>query len=252
MTYLWNHAGQDRPIGSQGVYPDHVGFILAPTVMVAALLRRRLTGRGAFIDLAQVEGTAYTLGVPYLETAVNGGEREPRGNRQPTAAPHGCYPCQGDDRWCVLSVKTHDQWQEFCRILGRPELAADLRFASLESRQQHADELDEIVEGWTRLRAPEEVVECLQNAGIAAGAVQNGADLVRDLQLGHREYFESFTESPIGAFQVPRSALKFQGMADDPLTLPSPLGRDTDSILRDLLGYDDTTLAHWHQEGVLS
>ena len=46
MTYLWNHPGQDRPIGSQGVYPDHLGFISAPTIMMAALLRQRLTRQG--------------------------------------------------------------------------------------------------------------------------------------------------------------------------------------------------------------
>ncbi len=66
MTYLWNHPDQDRPIGSQGVYPDHLGFIMGPTIMVAALLRSRLTGKGVSIDLAQIEGTAYTLGVTYL------------------------------------------------------------------------------------------------------------------------------------------------------------------------------------------
>jgi len=65
MTYLWNHPGQPRPIGSQGVYPDHVAFIMAPTLMAAALLRRRLTGEGVSIDLAQVEAAAYMLGVNY-------------------------------------------------------------------------------------------------------------------------------------------------------------------------------------------
>ena len=83
MTYLWNHPEQDRPIGSQGVYPDHLGFVMAPTLLVAALLHSRRSGKGVSIDLAQIEGTAYTLGVTYLEAALNGTDPQPKGNRDP-------------------------------------------------------------------------------------------------------------------------------------------------------------------------
>src|SRR5207245_10787180 len=113
MTYLWNHREQDRPIGSQGVYPDHLGFSMGPTIMVAALLRSRLTGKGVSIDLAQIEGTAYTLGVTYLDAAVNGYDPQPRGNRDPEAAPHGCYGCQGEDGRGVVSVAS----AEGCGVL---------------------------------------------------------------------------------------------------------------------------------------
>ena len=199
---------------------------------------------GAGLDLltrcAIAEEVARTAALPF------------RGNWDATAAPHGCYRCQGEDRWCVLSVKTEDQWQKFCQILGRPDMVTDSRFSNHNTRCNYTEELDEIVESWTHLRPPEEVMDRLQAVGIAAGVVQNGADLVRDPQLRHRNYFESFTRSPIGAFEVPRSALNFQGMSDDPLSLPSPLGSDTESILHDLLGYDGTTISQWREEGVLS
>jgi len=252
MTYLWNHPGQPRPIGSQGVYPDHVGFILAPTVLVAALLHRRRTGRGVSIDLAQVESTAYTLGVSYLEVSVNGRDPQPRGNQDPTAAPHGCYRCEGEDRWCVVSVKTDEQWGKLCRVLGRDDLMADSRFADFPARSLNAAVLDGIIEEWTRSQSAEEVMKRLQAAGIPAGVVQNAVDLVKDPQLRHRNYFERFASSPIGSFEVPRSALEFRGMTDDPLALPSALGKDTDSILHDLLGYDHDTINQWRDEEILT
>ncbi len=251
MTYLWNHPDQPRPIGSQGVYPDHLSFIMAPTLLVAALLLRRVTQKGVTIDLAQAEAAAYALGVSYLETAVNGKDPEPRGNHHPTAFPHGCYRCQGDDRWCVLSITTDEEWQKFCRIMGREDLAASPKFAEQEARSKHASQLDQIVEEWTRERSPEEVMKKLQEEGIAAGVVENGADLMQDPQLRHRNYFEHFPASSFGPMEIPRSALQFGGMSDDPLSLPSNLGQDTEAILQDLLGYDEATIQEWKKEGVL-
>ena len=134
MTYLWNHPEQDRPIGSQGVYPDHLGFVMGPTLLVAALLNSRRTGKGVTIDLAQIEGTAAVLGTTYLETSVNGDDPQPKGNHYAAAAPHGCYRCQGEDRWCVISVRDDEEWRAFCRVIGRAELVSDARFVNLQAR----------------------------------------------------------------------------------------------------------------------
>jgi benzylsuccinate CoA-transferase BbsF subunit len=252
MTYLWNHPDQEKPVGSQGVYPDHVGFISGPTLMVAALLRSKLTGKGVTIDVAQVEATAYTLGVTYLDAAMNNYDPQPRGNRDPVAAPHGCYRCLGDDRWCVISVRSDDEWKKFCAVIGRIELAADSRFADPRSRVKNASQVDAIVQEWTIKRSAEEVMRMLQENGIAAGVVQNGADLLADKQLRHRDYFARFGDSPIGPFEIPRSALRFGGMSQDPLRLPSPLGADTEQILQEILGYDKDTIAKWREEEVLT
>jgi benzylsuccinate CoA-transferase BbsF subunit len=251
MTYLWNHPEQDRPIGSQGVYPDHLGFIMAPTLMVAALLRSRLTGKSVTIDLAQIEGTAYTLGVTYLETAVNGEDPKPKGNRDESAAPHGCYRCRGDDRWCVISVRNDEEWRNFCRIVGREELLNDSRFASAGGRVKNSSDLDTIVQEWTQARTAEEVMNKLQAVGVPAGVVQTGADLLKDAQLRHRNYFSPFAESPIGPFEIPRSGILFQGMSEEPLRLPAGFGSDNEPILAKILGYDKETIARWRDEEVL-
>ncbi|MGH7873688.1 MAG: CaiB/BaiF CoA transferase family protein, partial [Candidatus Binatia bacterium] len=245
MTYLWNHPAQNRPIGSQGVYPDHLGFILGPTLMVAALLNSRRTGKGVTIDLAQIEGTAYTLGTTYLETSVNGDDPKPRGNHYGVATPHGCYRCQGDDRWCVISVRSEDEWRSFCRVIGRAELLSDSRFADRRARLEHASELDAIVKQWTETRSAENVMTRLQAAGVPAGVVQTGADLLKDAQLRHRNYFAAFPDSLIGPFEIPRSGILFKGMEEEPLRLPNRFGADNDQILGDILGYDKATIEQW-------
>ena len=73
-------------------------------MMVAALLNSRRTGKGVTVDLAQIKARR-TFGTTYLETSVNGDDPKPKGNHYGVAAPHGCYRCQGDDRWCVISVR---------------------------------------------------------------------------------------------------------------------------------------------------
>jgi len=252
MTYLWNHPEQDRPIGSQGVYPDHLGFVLGPTLMVASLLRSRLTGQGVTIDLAQIEGTAYTLGATYLDAAVNGYDPLPQGNRDPRAAPHGCFRCRGEDRWCVISVRDDEEWRAFCRVVGSSELAGNARFADLEGRLKHAGELESITQQWTETRSAEEVMSSLQAAGVPAGVVQTGADLLKDPQLRHRNYFAAFADSLIGPFEIPRSGILFRGMAEKPLRLPNRFGADNEQILGEILGYDQATIEQWHREEVLT
>lgn len=252
MTYLWNHPEQKRPVGSQGVYPDHLGFVMAPTLMVAALLHSRRTGKGVTIDLAQIEATAYTLGATYLETSVNGDDPQPKGNHYALAAPHGCYPCQGEDRWCVISARDEAEWRTFCRVIGRAELVSDPRFFTLADRLSHRAALDAVVEQWTRARSPEEVMASLQAAGVPAGVAQTGADLLKDPQLRHRNYFTAFADSPIGPFEIARSGIVFRGMTEEPLRLPSRFGADNEAILSELLGYDKATLEQWRREEILT
>jgi benzylsuccinate CoA-transferase BbsF subunit len=252
ITYLWNHPEQDRPIGSQGVYPDHLGFVLGPTMLLAALMNSRRTGKGVTIDLAQIEGTAAVLGTTYLETSVNGDDPKPRGNHYALAAPHGVFPCQGEDRWCVISVRSDAEWKSFCRVIGRAELVSDGRFATLQARIDNRAELDGIVKAWTAARSSEEVMTKCQAAGVPASMVQTGADLLKDPQLRHRNYFSPFAESLIGPFEIPRSGFVFKGMDEQPLKLPARFGADNEQILGELLGYDKATIEQWRREEILT
>jgi crotonobetainyl-CoA:carnitine CoA-transferase CaiB-like acyl-CoA transferase len=112
--------------------------------------------------------------------------------------------------------------------------------------------LDSIVSEWTMARPAEEVMTRCQAAGVPASVVQTGADLLKDPQLRHRNYFSSFPESLIGPFEIPRSGFVFKGVAEDPLKLPARLGSDNDQILGELLGYDKAVIEQWRQEDVLT
>ncbi len=131
-------------------------------------------------------------------------------------------------------------------------MLTDVRFANLAARIEHRPALDSIVQEWTQARSPEEVMARCQSGGVPAGVVQTGADLLKDPQLRHRSYFAPFADSLIGPFEIPRSGFLFRGVAEEPLRLPNRFGADNETILGELLGYDQTTVEHWRQEGVLT
>jgi len=251
MTYLWNHPDQPRPIGSQGVYPDYLTGGFAPAVVIAALLHRQRTGRGVFLDMAQVEATAYMLGVSFLEALVNGHEPQPKGNDWPYAAPHNVYPCAGEDRWCAIAVETDAQWRRLCEVLGQPALADDPRYATLSLRRQHRAELDALVAEWTRERDPNATMHALQQAGVPCGVVATGEDLFNDPHLRARDYVTGIDHPTLGHMPLAAVPMHLGAGALDAPRSAAILGAHNEYVYCDVLGYDREQLAAWQQEGIV-
>jgi crotonobetainyl-CoA:carnitine CoA-transferase CaiB-like acyl-CoA transferase len=250
MTYLWNHPGQPRPVGSQIVYPDYVTAALAPAIVVAALLRRQRTGEGLYLDFAQIDATAYMLGVSFLDAMVNGREPQPEGNDWPYAAPHNAYSCQGEDRWCVVAVETDAQWRQLCAVLERPELADDPRYATLAARRAHLAELDALVGAWTSERDAWTVMETLQAAGVPAGVVASGEDLYGDPHLRARNFVADVPHPTLGALPLPTVPMGLpEGALEPPRTYH--LGEHNAYVFCDLLGYSRDQLQAWQAEGIV-
>jgi benzylsuccinate CoA-transferase BbsF subunit len=251
MTYLWNHPGQAKPVGFQGAYPDYVTAALAPTAVMAALLRRRKTGEGVFLELAQAEISVFMLGMSYLEALVNGREPAPRGNDAPDAAPHNCYPCRGTDRWCAIAVTTEDQWRKLCAAIGRPELAEDDRFRTLAQRRRNLAALDAAIAAWTRGQDAHAAMATLQKAGVPCGAVQTGEDLYNDPQLRARALTHVVEHVTLGPIPVANLPLHFADMSFEPPRAMGALGADNEHVYCGILGYSREQLDAWQAEGIV-
>ncbi|HEU4341113.1 MAG TPA: CoA transferase, partial [Candidatus Binatia bacterium] len=251
LTYLWNYPDKTNPpIGSQTVYPDYVSGVMCAAIIIAGALYRDRYNKGAFIDLAQAEATAYMIGASLMEAAALGRDPQPLGNRSLSAAPHGCYPCKGEDRWCAIAVESDDQWHALAQIFGS-EVQQDRRFDTLEGRFRHQEDLDPIVERWTRQREPHEIMARLQRAGIPCGVVQTGADLVADDHLKERGFIVAVENPRLGRVVLPNFPLRF---ANARLTRKwefPELGRDSVAVLRDVIGYSEETIAAHQRDGVL-
>ena len=248
LTYLWNHPGQERPVGSQGVYPDYLTGEMVPIAVVAALLSRRRTGEGTVIDVAQVDLAAYMLGTTLLDVVVNGRDAKPVGNESSHMAPHGCYPCAGDDRWCVIAVEDDSQWQALRETIGLP---VDDRYATAAGRLEGKAELDEAISGWTSQQDAFEVMNRLQAAGVPAGVVQSGGDLAADPHLAARGFIETTHHPVLGDMPMAGLPLQFSDGAHEPYRSPPPLGADNEYVITELLGHSRDELQRWEAEQVV-
>jgi crotonobetainyl-CoA:carnitine CoA-transferase CaiB-like acyl-CoA transferase len=251
LTYLWNHPGQERPVGSQGVYPDYLTGVMVPVVVTAALLQRRRTGQGTVIDVAQVDLAAYMLGTIFLDALVNGRDAQPIGNESPHMAPHGCYRCAGEDRYCVIAVTTDAQWDALCCAMGEPALGGDPRFATFVDRRDHREALDAAIAAWTRSLDAFEVMERLQTAGVPAGVVQSGADLANDEQLRARGFLETVSHPILGEMTMAGLPIHFSAGGPEPYRSPPPLGSDNEYLITELLGHSAAELAQWQSDQIV-
>ena len=171
-------------------YTDFLATWTALVSIMAALLHRSRTGRGTWIDLAMYQAGASFIGEGLLAYSFNGERTRRMGNRHASMAPHGCYPCEGEDQWVTLAIRDDIDWQAFCQAIGMPDLAGDARFTTAPQRLGRQDELDAIVSGWTRVRSSYQVMETLQRAGVPAGPVFTAGQALSDPHFRHRGFFE--------------------------------------------------------------
>jgi benzylsuccinate CoA-transferase BbsF subunit len=251
MLSLWAHPNDPYPVGSNAALPDHMCSKLAVVAVLAALDYRRRTGKGQFIDMAQIEVAATLIGEVYLDYNINKRIRKPMGNRNPYSAPNGCYRCKGEDEWCAISVLTDDEWQRFCDVLGNPGWTKDPKFTDILGRLNNVDELDKQVEEWTVSRDAREVMETLQGVGIAAGVVQKAPYTIEDPQLKWRDAIIEIDHPVVGKKIYPGIPFKFSEMPL-PQSTPAPLlGQHTDEICREILKMSEEEIRRLKEEGVL-
>jgi crotonobetainyl-CoA:carnitine CoA-transferase CaiB-like acyl-CoA transferase len=242
MTGLTGYPDQE-PVGVGTSWADYLGGANMALSILGALEYRRRTGQGQFIDISQQEASLSLLGSSLLDWAANRKKRKNHGNHHPVAAmaPHNCYRCQGDDRWCVIAVASDEEWHNFGVVLGNPPWTQDPRFATTADRIRNQAELDKMVESWTSNYPPEEVMEKLQRGGVSAGVVQNIEDLLRDphpwargfhvdLKLPHPERKPPSVTLPGVITRISSQNLTIRHPA------PGRLGEPNDAILKDLLG----------------
>ncbi len=251
LTALAGFPGRE-PAGFTFGLGDMIAGCHAALGALAALEQRDTTGRGQHVDLSQVEAVAAHLGTAVLEVTTAGLEPAPWGNRHPAMAPHGAFPCQGEDRWCAIAVEDDRQWQALCGAMGRPALAEDSRFATGAARKRAEDALEAEVAAWTRRHEAEAVMARCQAAGVPAGVVQDARELVeRDPQLRARGFYVTATHPLVGAFLHEGVVARLGDTPGGVWHAAPRLGEHTREVLGGLLGLGDAELDRYAAAGVL-
>ncbi|MGA2463233.1 MAG: CoA transferase [Thermodesulfobacteriota bacterium] len=225
---------------------------LALSALMAALDYRRKTGKGQYIDFSQIEAALHFIpSYHLLDFCLNGQESEREGNHCDYACPHGVYPCQGDDRWCAITIFSDQEWEALCRAMGDPSWTKEKKFSTLRGRKAHEEELDACIEAWTRKLPPEKVMLLLQTSGVPCGVVQNCADLMdNDPQLKYRQYWWKLIRPGLGECAHPAWPVR---LSKTPCELrPTPcFGEHTEYVCREFLNMGEQEINSLRKEDVL-
>jgi crotonobetainyl-CoA:carnitine CoA-transferase CaiB-like acyl-CoA transferase len=268
LTFMSGLPGIE-PAGWGWSYMDLAAGYLATVATLAAVLEADTSGRGQYVDVAQVEAGIVLNGASLLDASVNGrgsrrvdsppGNRavwsDPRtpGHRGEVGAPYGVFPTRGGgyNDFVAISVLDDAQWTALVEVLGRPAWASDSTMTTVEGRVAAQDALEKHLTEWTLRHEKYEVMTLLQRAGVPAGAVQSAEDRMdHDEHLGARGIWPRLTHPEIGE-------ARFQGapfqLSDTPLRTEARwpvLGADTAEVLGELLGYDAAKVADLDRRGI--
>ena len=190
LTQITGVPGRED-IGVGFSYNDHQAGLHAAVAILAALAARTRTGKGQRIDLSQFETGVNFLGPSLLDWFANGHAAGPVGNDLPydELAPHGAYRCQPavagstaieDERWVTIAVLNDGQWEALRDLLGRPEWSLNANYETSAGRYAHRAELDARLGEWTCEQEASAVMQRCQAAGVPAGVVQTGVDLLEN------------------------------------------------------------------------
>ena len=225
------------PVPVENAFSDPYNGIMGAFAILVALQHRDRTGTGQHIDYSQQEAVMQMVGPAFMDYVMNGRSAGPIGNAHPlaAAAPHGVFPCAGEDRWISIAVIHPDEWQGLCTAMGDPDWARADDFADPGRRVLHIDDLHAQLARWTAGFDDRELAERLQQHGVAAAPVLNVADLLHDPHYLSRGTFVE-VRHPLG-FQETIYGAYVKTSRTRAAVNPGPsIGRDNDHVFRELLG----------------
>jgi crotonobetainyl-CoA:carnitine CoA-transferase CaiB-like acyl-CoA transferase len=249
MSKLTAYA-KGSPLKPGVAYADAAAGLHAAFAIMAALRYRHVKGIGQYIDLSMREALTPLLGEGIMDYAMNRRVQEPTGNRHPRMAPHGCYRAKGDDKWIAIAVASDVAWRALCKVMGRPRWSRDERFADVNGRLKHRNEIDKRLNEWTARHENIELAKLLQSHGIRAGAVLNAAGMVNDPHLKQRGFFQKDEHPEAGRHIMPGISWR---MSRTPgrIERPAPcFGEHNRYVFSELLGMSDEEIEQLAQEGV--
>jgi crotonobetainyl-CoA:carnitine CoA-transferase CaiB-like acyl-CoA transferase len=245
------------PAGWGYSYMDHTGAYYMAIAIMMALLHKQRSGEGQWIDMACTEAGTTLNGPALLDYTINGRgmrrEGSPNSNRNsfPGMAPHGIYPCAGNDEWLAISVRDDADWRAFAQVAGT-EWAKAERFSTQEARLAAQDELDGLVATWTVDLQKFETEQKLQAAGVPAAAVQKPRERVdEDPETERLGLWPTVQHSAIGEVRVDGLPAKFSKTPWKIERGAPCLGEHNDEVFSELLGLSQEEINSLREEGVI-
>ncbi|ETR74819.1 L-carnitine dehydratase [Afipia sp. P52-10] len=244
---------QDPPTMNHAVFGDPIGGLNGAVAAILGFMYQKKTGKGQHIDLSQVQGLLPLTAKYAVEQSATGKLRSRPGNRHHDYVPHGCFPCVGEDRWLTIAVRNDREWQGLCRVMRRPDLAADPALATAEGRRKNEDMIESAIHAWSRMTMVDPAMVALQAEGVPAAVARVPMDLLSDPQLMTIGHWQPMERAFLGPHLMPTVAYREDGaVLPRRITMAAPtLGQHNKEILGGILGLSDRELASLAEEGII-
>jgi benzylsuccinate CoA-transferase BbsF subunit len=244
----------DQPPAGWGYsYMDHTGGYYMVMAILLALIHRKRTGEGQWVDLACTESALSLNGPAILDWTVNGRaarrDGQPHSNRSasPSMAPHGVYACQGDDEWVAIACRGDADWAAFATLIDAPWTGG---YETMEARLSEQDALDDHLAAWTATRNKFDIEIALRAAGVPCSAIQKPEERV-DHDPDTEGLWPTVTHTQIGEVRVDGIPAKFSGTPWRIEQGAPCLGEDNEEVFGRLLGLSKSEVAQLHKDGVI-
>ncbi|TMQ19151.1 MAG: formyl-CoA transferase [Candidatus Rokuibacteriota bacterium] len=220
--------------------------------ILAAIIQRQATGVGQQLEVAQQDSVVNLLRIHLRESYATGKPSPRQGNRSASAAPSNLYRCRpfGPNDYVFVHLATVEMWKTLTKIVGRPELGDDPRYADRRDRVEFVDEIDAMIEAWTEKRTKHEALEILAGAGIPCGAVLDSNEVLADKHLRQRGFIVELEHPRRGTYPMPTNPVRLSDSPTDVVRAPL-LGEHNAEIYGKLLGLGGAELEALRKDGVI-
>ncbi len=233
---------RDRAPTRLGIpFGDLIGGVNGPIGILAALYERSITGRGRLIDVSLLDGLIGMLAYMPQVALMTGENPRPQGNPHPTLVPYGVFPAR--DGLMVIACLSNGFWANLCRALDMDDCIDDARYATIDQRRLHREEVERLVAERTILSSFGELDEKLRQHQVPHAPILGVLDALRQPQAVARDIVVEAEHRGLGTIPIVNRPIKFPNAPQPSPTAAPVLGEHTDEILGDILGLDAAAIA---------
>ncbi|MGO4332310.1 CaiB/BaiF CoA transferase family protein [Cupriavidus sp. 2TAF22] len=237
------------PVKSGIAISDLLTGMYASTAILAALEHRNISGEGQYIDMALLDCVVTINSYQAINYFLSGKVPQRMGNAHSNMVPYQVFRCAEGD--VIVAVGNDTQYAALCRVIGRPDLADDARFASAGQRNRNRDALIPQIAQAMLARTMADWVERMEAANVPCGPIYNMQQVFEDPQVRHRAMQVSL---PHGAgVEAPGLAnpIRFSGTPIAYERAAPTLGEHTEAVLAGHLGLPPERIAALRGKGVI-
>ena len=255
MGGLMSVTGEAEDVA--GTNPQKVGVAIADLVtglysanaIQTALIHRERTGQGQYIDMALLDCQVAILANQAMTYLAAGQTPVRMGNAHPNIVPYQVFETQ--DGHIILAIGNDGQFRRFCELADQPHLAQDPRFVANRGRVKHRAQLIEALALLMKSKNTDDWLNLLEPEGIPCGRINSIDETLNDPQVIHRQMRTQALHSSLGEINLLGSPLKLSETPGEVRRAPPVLGEDTDQVLREVLGYEDSAISSLQADGVV-